>query len=235
MTASTLGRAAEEIRSFPDGPHVLLADFRAVDKQNAEYYGRHTVTKAQAELQPIKSTHEHESRTPGGIRTVLSVPGYGGRMDNVTPHNLVRDERGQAREELTPTGKTDDASQRTRLVVCLLLVPSDAEPIVALLEQLAASSQIPVPFPSFSDSGRDLAAVHEDLWLEHAEAAKCLGISKSTLYRYVSQQRIECRKIAGRLEYRQSALEKLKREHIRPARLSHHAGGIIPSALSSGK
>jgi len=62
-----------------------------------------------------------------------------------------------------------------------------------------------------------------------------LGISKSTLYRYVCQQRIEYRKIAGRLEYRQSALEKLKKEQIRPGRLSHHAGGVLTAALSSGK
>jgi len=102
-----------------------------------------------------------------------------------------------------------------------------------MLEQLAAGSQTPIPFPSLLN--QELHGIGEDRWLEHTEAAKCLGISKSTLYRYVSQQRIECRKIGGRLEYRQSALEKLKREQTRPARLSHHAGGIIPSALSSGK
>jgi excisionase family DNA binding protein len=156
-------------------------------------------------------------------------------MSIANSHNLVRDEQQQARAELTPTGKTDDASQRTRLVACLLLVPSDAEPLVALLEQLAASSQIPISFPSFPDLGRHAAGAPEDRWLEHAEAAKCLGVSKSTLYRYVSQQRIECRKVAGRLEYLQSRLEKLKNEQIRPARLSHRAGGIIPSAFSSGK
>jgi Helix-turn-helix domain len=111
-------------------------------------------------------------------------------------------------------------------------VPSDAEPIVTLLEKLVASSQIPILFPSFSGSG---ATLTEDRWLEHSEASKCLGISKSTLYRYVSQQRIECRKVAGRLEYRQSSLEKLKKDQVRPARLSHDAGGIIPTAFSSGK
>jgi hypothetical protein len=51
----------------------------------------------------------------------------------------------------------------------------------------------------------------------------------------VSQQPIECRKVAGRLEYRQASLEKLKKEQLRPARFSHHAGRIIPSAFSSGK
>jgi len=162
------------------------------------------------------------------------APGYGGKMNNASPHNFVRDEREQAREQPAPTGRADDASPRTRLVACLLLVPSDAEPIVALLEQLAASSRIPT-LPSLSEPGLDAAAVTEDRWLEHIEAAKCLGVSKSTLYRYACQRRIECRKIAGRLEYRQSALERLKREQTRPARLSHHADGIILAALRSGK
>jgi excisionase family DNA binding protein len=114
-------------------------------------------------------------------------------------------------------------------------VPSDAEPIVAMIEQLAASSQTPSPFLSFLAQDPHAVKGTEDRWLEHTEAAKYLGVSKSTLYRYVSQRRIECRKIAGRLEYRQSVLEKLKRDQTRPARLSHHAGGIIPSAFSSGK
>jgi excisionase family DNA binding protein len=111
--------------------------------------------------------------------------------------------------------------------------PRNPVPIVAMLEELAASSQVPIP--SFSDSARHAAASTEDQWLEHGEAAKCLGVSKSTLYRYACQRRIESRKIAGRLEYRHSVLEKLKREQTRAARLSRHSGGIIPPALHSGK
>jgi excisionase family DNA binding protein len=79
------------------------------------------------------------------------------------------------------------------------------------------------------------AGAASDRWLEHAEAAKCLGVSKSTLYRYASHNRIECRKIAGRLEYRHSVLERLKQELVRPARFPLAGGGIIRSALSSGK
>jgi len=116
-----------------------------------------------------------------------------------------------------------------------LIVPSDLEPIVALLEELAARSQTPTHFPAPLGREPSGTVVTEDHWLEHADAAKCLRISKSTLYRYVCQQRIECRKIAGRLEYRQSALERLKKEQIRPAKLSQRAGGILPSALNSGK
>lgn len=155
-------------------------------------------------------------------------------MNNLNPQNLVRNEQSQAGADPAPTGKTDDASQRTGFVACLLLVPSDTEALVALLQQVAASSQIRIPFPPFSGSSSHGATVAEDCWLEHGEASKNLGISKSTLYRYVSQQRIECRKVAGRLEYRQSSLEKLKKEQLRPVRLSH-VGNIIPSAFSSGK
>ena len=156
-------------------------------------------------------------------------------MSNANPRNPVRDEQEQARAELAPTRGSDDPSRRTSFVACLLLVPSDAKPIVAFLEQLAARAQTPIPYPLFPDSGSQPAKTTEDHWLQHSEAAKCLGVSRSTLYRYVCQRRIECRKIAGRLEYRRSSLEKLKKDQIRPARLSHQAGGIIPSAFSSGK
>ena len=51
-----------------DEPEVVIqriADYRSEDKPDPHYYARHTVTKAQAELQRIKSTHQDESRTPG--------------------------------------------------------------------------------------------------------------------------------------------------------------------------
>jgi excisionase family DNA binding protein len=54
--------------------------------------------------------------------------------------------------------------------------------------------------------------------LTHPEAAKCLGISTTTLYRYVEQEKIEFRKIGNRLEYRRSTLDQFKDQHVRPAR-----------------
>lgn len=51
-----------------DDPEVVIrriADYRADEKHAG--YARHTVEKAQAELQQTKSTHEEESRTPEGI------------------------------------------------------------------------------------------------------------------------------------------------------------------------
>jgi hypothetical protein len=156
-------------------------------------------------------------------------------MCKANPDDLGRHDRLDKKQEMALDGRTQETSERSKLLACLLIMPSDAEPIVALLAQLAASSQAPIAFPSLLDREPNGAAGTEDRWLEHADAAKCLGISKSTLYRYVCQQRIECRKIAGRLEYRQSALERLKKEQIRPARSTHHTGGILTSALSSGK
>lgn len=156
-------------------------------------------------------------------------------MTNGNTHNVARHERRQAEHETAMDGRTDETREHPRLLACLLIVPSDAEPIVALLEQLAANSQTPINFPSLVGPDFSGAPPMEDRWLEHAEAAKCLGISKSTLYRYACQQKIECRKIAGRLQYRQSALEKLKKDQTRPARVSFRAGGIIPAALRSGK
>jgi len=67
------------------------------------------------------------------------------------------------------------------------------------------------------------------------EAAKYLGISKSTLYRYACQQTIESRKLGGRLEYHRSTLDGFKNRQIRPARRYVEPGGIITAALGSGK
>jgi RepB DNA-primase N-terminal domain len=53
-----------------DDPEEIIrriVDYRAHDKHDPEYYARHTVTKAQAELQQINPTQEEESRTPGGL------------------------------------------------------------------------------------------------------------------------------------------------------------------------
>jgi excisionase family DNA binding protein len=156
-------------------------------------------------------------------------------MSDADSHKLARHEGGQARHELSRSEKTVEGSHTSRLVACLLLVPSDAEPLLSLLEQLAATSQSPIPLPSELGSAPHVPASASDRWLEHTEAAKCLGVSKSTLYRYASQSRIEYRKIAGRLEYRQSVLEKHKQAQVRPARFPLSDGGIIRSALSSGK
>lgn len=156
-------------------------------------------------------------------------------MSNANPGKSVRYEQQHTKEDMATEATTNPVSERPRLLACLLLMPSDAEPIVAMLEQLAANSLSHIPLPSFLDQHSRAAAATGECWLEHTEAAKYLGISKSTLYRYASQQRIECRKIAGRLEYRRTSLEGLIKQQTRPARLSHRASGIIQGTLNSGK
>jgi excisionase family DNA binding protein len=78
--------------------------------------------------------------------------------------------------------------------------------------------------------------IHEfkSRWLTHAEAASYLGVAVSTLYHYAEQERIECRKIGNRLEYRRSSLDRFKESLIRPARRSRNRGTIAPMLLGSG-
>jgi excisionase family DNA binding protein len=70
-------------------------------------------------------------------------------------------------------------------------------------------------------------------WLTHSEAARYLGVAISTLYRYAEQERIECRKLGNRLEYRRSSLDRFKENQIRPPR-SGRSRGIITRTLGSG-
>ena len=106
-------------------------------------------------------------------------------------------------------------SDSSQVLACLLILPSDAEPIVSLLKNLAASSPWSSPLPFIGGPASPKAI--DDPWLKHAEAADYLGISKSTLYQYACQQKIECRKLTGRFEYSRSTLDEFKDHQIRPA------------------
>ena len=79
-----------------------------------------------------------------------------------------------------------------------------------------------------------LRSVSEDPWLRHPEAANYLGISKSTLYQYACQRKIECRKLGGRLEYRRSTLDRFKDFQVRRPH-EWFRRSIISTALGSGK
>lgn len=128
-----------------------------------------------------------------------------------------------------------EISNKQLLLACILLMPQDAAPILALLQK--ATPNPASPGQPMTTTVRSIAA-HEpeqDPWLEHSEAAEYLGVARSTLYRYACQERIETRKLGGRLEYRRSTLEKFKDQHVRPARRLPHRRGIISPALGSGK
>jgi excisionase family DNA binding protein len=110
-----------------------------------------------------------------------------------------------------------EQSENQVLLPCILLLSPNAIPILRLLQNAipgppsSASPESPMQsIPSTQPRG--------DSWLAHSEAAEYLGVARSTLYHYVCEERIESRKIGGRLEYRLSALERFKDEQIRPAR-----------------
>jgi excisionase family DNA binding protein len=131
-----------------------------------------------------------------------------------------------------PAGN-EEASEPT-LVACVVFRTQDPDQLVELLREAltgivapAPAVPMPSPMPQFKPDS-------EDPWLRHTEAAAYLGISKSTLYRYAEQQRIESRKLGNRLEYRRSSLDRFKDQHVRPARRPPRARGIIVPALSSG-
>ncbi len=138
-------------------------------------------------------------------------------------------------EERVARNSPGTKSASPPLIACVLLIPSDSEPVMAILQKLTANTAKPDPMNATIIKRTAQSLEPQDPWLNHNSAAEYLGISKSTLYRYAEQQRIESCKLGGRLEYRRSSLDKFKDQHIRPARRSHRGGGIIAPALSSGK
>jgi hypothetical protein len=103
--------------------------------------------------------------------------------------------------------------------------------ILEAITALAAPTSVCPIIPEITS----LRSVPEDAWLRHSEAATYLGVSKSTLYHYSSGEQIERRKLAGRLEYRRSALDHFKQAHTLPASCRAASARIIASAHSSGK
>jgi excisionase family DNA binding protein len=107
------------------------------------------------------------------------------------------------------------------------LIKKIREAITALAAQTSACPIIP--------EITSLRSVSEDPWLRHSEAAGYLGISKSTLYQYACQRKIECRKLGGRLEYRRSTLDRFKDLQVRRTHEWFPKKSIITTALGSGK
>ncbi len=132
-----------------------------------------------------------------------------------------------------PTGKGQIGDPT--VLACVVFETRDPEQLVQLLYRaltgIAGRALTELPTSATLSLQRD----SEDPWLKHAEAAEYLGISKSTLYQYACQQKIECRKLAGRLEYRRSTLDQFKDQQIRPAHRWLSQRSIIPAALGSGK
>ena len=107
------------------------------------------------------------------------------------------------------------------------LIQRIREAITSLAAQTSACPIIP--------EINSLRSVPDDAWLRHSQAANYLGISKSTLYQYACQHKIECRKLGGRLEYRRSTLDRFKDLQIRRSHEWFAQKSIITTALGSGK
>jgi excisionase family DNA binding protein len=138
---------------------------------------------------------------------------------------------GDAVTKISAVTKEDSSPA---FVACFVLPRKQAEALISVLQGYVSSAEClaPANFSTMSIAPTDDSGT---VWLSHPEAAKCLGISTTTLYRYVEQERIEYRKIGHRLEYRRSTLDQFKEQHVRPARRSVHVRGLIPSAPNSGK
>ena len=97
-------------------------------------------------------------------------------------------------------------------------VPRQLQPaITSLTSTLNATTGITLSNPPEADSMPKQVS-EKDPWLGIEEAADYLGVSKSTLYKYRCEGRIESRKVCGRIQFRLSTLEEFKNAQIRPAR-----------------
>jgi excisionase family DNA binding protein len=135
-----------------------------------------------------------------------------------------------SRNTTANTSPLSEPNSAPVLAVCFVLPHEQAENLIALLQSITANP------PNGSPHIAPLAAPAQEsnpTWLTHSEAARYLGVAISTLYRYAEQERIEYRKLANRLEYRRSSLDRFKENQIRPARPSRSRGIMTPT-LGSG-
>ena len=137
-------------------------------------------------------------------------------LPTTRPIRQIEDSRtnGDAATRSSAATKEDSSPA---FVACFVLPPKQAETLISILQEFVSSAEGLAP-ANFSTLAIAQTEHSTAVWLTHPEAAKCLGISTTTLYRYAEQEKIEFRKIGNRLEYRRSALDQFKEQHIRPAR-----------------
>ena len=155
-------------------------------------------------------------------------------MNRTMPFTTEGKESAGSEHGRSAQGDLRDNAAAPRLIACLLLVPEDAHAILTFLQKLAVSGDRS-PDRATSEGNTFGQSAPDDSWLGHSEAAAYLGVSESTLYHYSSDEQIERRKLAGRLEYRRSALDDFKQAHTLPASCRAASARIIASAHSSGK
>ncbi len=130
---------------------------------------------------------------------------------------------------MTDPNLQENVSKRLTQLVLVLNITLAAETQEALVSALAAAAR-----PHATAAGLSVPQA-DDPWLGLGDAAQHLGVSTSTLYKYASQGKIESRKLAGRLQFRRSLLDRFMAEQVRPVRRAARLRSIIPAALGSGK
>ena len=146
-------------------------------------------------------------------------------------NNRERESQSSGAQETSLPSHDGDAELKP--TACIIVFLSDScHFLEALLEN--ASRRTIGESTDRSDANPSLpTAATDDPWLGHADAAMYLGVAPSTLYRYSCQEKIETRKVGGRLQYRRSTLDRFKSQQIRPARRSCTRGTIV-ATLGSG-
>ena len=121
------------------------------------------------------------------------------------------------------------------LVACLVFQTQAPEHLIQKIREALTAIAVQTPPGPIDPQITSLQSVSEDPWLRQTEAAEYLGISKSTLYQYACQHKIEYRKLGGRLEYRRSTLDRFKDLQVRLTHEWFRRKSIISTALGSGK
>jgi excisionase family DNA binding protein len=121
------------------------------------------------------------------------------------------------------------------LVACVVFKTHAPEHLIQKIREAITAISAQTPASPIIPEINSLRSVPEDAWMRHSEAANYLGISKSTLYQYACQRKIECRKLGGRLEYRRSTLDRFKDLQVRRTHEWFPRKSIISTALGSGK
>jgi excisionase family DNA binding protein len=121
------------------------------------------------------------------------------------------------------------------LVACVVFQTQAPEQLILKIREAFTALAAQTPACPIIPGTASVRSVSEDPWLRQTEAASYLGISKSTLYQYACQRKIECRKLGGRLEYRRSTLDQFKDLQVRRSHEWRPRKSIITTALGSGK
>ena len=136
---------------------------------DAQYYPA-TDEKVQNVIEPETMAHEQHSSS-NDSRSLRP-------LDPMSIDNIRKAPPQQTHRRSETQEAQVDQPEPPQLLACLLILPSDAEPIVSLLRTFAACVPCTAALPFVGEA--DYRTATADPWLKHEQAADYLGISKST-------------------------------------------------------